>query len=108
MRIGGRSTLRGYLEGRFRDNASVIGNAEYRYAFSPFIAATLFADFGRVMPRLLDFDLEDIHRAWGFGVRMAASQQFLFRTHFALSDECYVFTATIEHAFDREDRRDRR
>ncbi len=108
MRIGGRSSLRGYLEGRFRDNASVTGNAEYRYAFSPFIAATLFADFGKVMPRLLEFDFEDIHRSWGLGLRMAASQQFLCRAHLALSDECYVITATIEHAFDREDRRDRR
>lgn len=106
--LGGRSTLRGYLADRFIDNASLFGSAEYRYRLSPLITACLFADFGKVMPRLLDFDVDDLHRSFGAGLDFARSDQFYFRVLGARSDEDWVFTATLEPAFDRQDRRERR
>jgi len=106
--LGGRSSLRGYVEDRFLDNAAVMGTAEYRYRIAPFAEACLFADFGKVMPRLLDFDLDDIHRSFGGGLRFATDERMLFRAQFAKSDESYVFYATLEPVFEREDRRDRR
>ncbi|MCK4303896.1 MAG: BamA/TamA family outer membrane protein [Candidatus Eisenbacteria sp.] len=106
--LGGRSTLRGYLEDRFMDNAAILATAEYRYRIAPFAEACLFADFGKVMFRLLDFDFDDVHRSWGGGLRFATSERFLFRTQVAGSDEDIVCWVTLESAFDREDRRNRR
>ncbi len=106
--LGGRSTLRGYVEDRFIDNAAVTGTAEYRYQIAPFAEACLFADFGKVMPRLLDFDTDNIHRSWGGGLRIATNDQFLFRVQAAWSDETYVILGTLESFFEREDRRERR
>jgi len=106
--LGGRSTLRGYLPDRFIDNASMLGSAEYRYRLSPLITACCFADFGKVMPRLLDFDFNDLHRSFGASLDFARSDQFYFRLLGARSDEDWVFTATLEPAFDRQDRRERR
>jgi len=106
--LGGRSTLRGYLADRFIDNASVLGSAEYRYRLSPLITFSAFADFGKVLPRLLDADFNDLHRAFGAGLDFARSDQFYFRVLGARSDEDWIFTATLEPAFDRQDRRERR
>ena len=108
MSLGGRSSLRGYVEDRFLDNASVMWTAEYRYQIAPFAQASLFADFGKVMPRLLDFNLDDIHRSFGGGLQFAIDEQFLFRLEMAKSDETYVLIGTLEPVFEREDRRDRR
>ena len=84
-----------------------MGTLEYRYQVSPFAETALFADFGKVMPRLLDFDFNDLHRSFGAGLRIATSDMFLFRVQAARSDETYVITGTLEAAFDREDRRER-
>jgi hypothetical protein len=106
--LGGRSTLRGYLADRFIDNASVLGSAEYRYRLSPLITACFFADLGKVMPRLLDVDFNDLHRSFGAGLDFARADRFYFRLLGAKSDEDFVFAATLEPAFDRQDRRERR
>jgi hypothetical protein len=106
--LGGRSTLRGYLPDRFIDNASALGTAEYRYRLSPLIEACVFADLGKVMPRLLDFDFHDLHRSFGAGLDFARADQFYFRLLGARSDEDWIFTATLEPVFDRQDRRERR
>ena len=105
--LGGPTTLRGYLKDRFRDNAAVLATAEYRYPIAPFVEGTIFADFGKVMFRILDFDMTDIHRSWGMGLRLATHEHFLFHVHGAYCDENYVITASIESAFNRTDRRDR-
>jgi outer membrane protein assembly factor BamA len=106
--LGGRSTLRGYLPDRFIDNASALGTVEYRYRLSPLIEGCLFADAGKVMPRLLDVDLSDLHRSWGAGLNFARPDQFYFRLYGALSDEDWIFNATLEPVLDRQDRRERR
>jgi hypothetical protein len=106
--LGGRSTLRGYLADRFTDNASAFGSAEYRYRLSPLITACAFVDVGKVMPRLLDIDASDLHRSFGAGLDFARADQFYFRLLGARSDEDFVFTATLEPVFDRQDRRERR
>lgn len=106
--LGGRSTLRGYLEDRYRDQAAVFATGEYRYAISPFAEITLFADFGKVLPRLLDVDFEDLHRSFGAGLRIATHEKFWFRLQAARSDEDLMIFGTLESAFQREDRRDRR
>ena len=108
IHLGGRSTLRGYAEDRFMENAAVLGNAEYRLPLTPYIEACCFADFGKVMSRLLDFNADDIHRSFGAGLRFASTEHFFCRAYGAFSDENYVINFTLESAFDREDRRERR
>lgn len=108
MTLGGRNSLRGYHEGRFRDQAAVLATAEYRYPISPFAEMCLFADFGKVLPRLLDADLDDIHRSWGGGLRIGTREEFYFRIQAAASDEDFILFGTLESALQREDRRDRR
>lgn len=106
--LGGRSSLRGYVEDRFVDNAAMMGSVEYRIPVASGTDACFFADFGKVMDRLLDFDLHDIHRSWGAGLRFASTEQFNFRCYGAFNDENWVLNFTLESAFDRDDRRDRR
>jgi len=106
--LGGPSSLRGYVEDRFRENAAVLATVEYRYRIAPFAEACFFADFGKVMPRLLDFQFLAVHRSWGLGLRMFSDDRFLFRMQGAISDECWALFATLEPAFYRNDRRDRR
>lgn len=106
--LGGRSTLRGYLADRYIDNAVFFWTGEYRYRLSHLIEAALFADFGKTLPRLLDIDFTDLHRSFGAGLRMASDDEFYFTLQLARSDEDIVFTATLEPAFDRVDRRERR
>lgn len=106
--LGGPSTLRGYLRDRFIDNAAVLATFEYRYRVSEIVEATVFADFGKVMWRLLDFDAVGIHRSWGAGFRFATDEWMYFRVQAAASDEDVVFTATMEPVFDPWDRRERR
>ena len=108
IHLGGRSTLRGYVEDRFMENAGIMGTAEYRYPMTPFVEACFFADFGKVMPRLLDFNFEGVHRSWGAGLRFASTKHFFCRAYGAICDENYVINFTLESAFDREDRRERR
>jgi hypothetical protein len=106
--LGGRSTLRGYLSDRFMDNAALYWTGEYRYRLSHLIEASFFADFGRVMPRLLDFRFNELHRSFGAGLRFASDDEFYFTLQAARSDEDFVLTATLEPVFDRVDRRERR
>ncbi|MFH1142925.1 MAG: BamA/TamA family outer membrane protein [Candidatus Eisenbacteria bacterium] len=106
--LGGPGSLRGYLRDRYMDNAAVLTNIEYRYRVSPVVEATLFADFGKVMPRLLEFTAIDVHRSWGAGVRLATDEWMYLRLQAAASDEDVVFSATLEPVFDRWDRRERR
>ena len=106
--LGGPTTLRGYLRDRFLDNASVLGTIEYRYQLSPVVEASLFADFGKVLWRLLDFDFTGLHRSWGAGFRFATDDWMFVRVQGAMSDEDVVVTATLEPEFDAWDRRERR
>jgi hypothetical protein len=106
--LGGRSTLRGYLNDRFIDNAAVFWTGEYRYRLSDIAEFCAFADFGRVLPRLLDFDFNDLHRSFGAGLRFASDTEFYFTLQVARSDEDVVLTGTLEPIFDRVDRRERR
>ena len=81
--LGGANTLRGYLSDRYIGNAAALATLEYRYRLSRIVEATAFADFGKVMPRLLDFDFTDIHRSWGAGFRFASADWMYLRLQVA-------------------------
>ena len=100
--IGGRDSLRGYWEGRFRGRRSVIANGEFRYHIIDIplrfwivdvklvIDGSFFADAGRVFTA--DDDLDGRPRSgWkrtgGFGFRMSLPPRLIGRLDIGFSPE---------------------
>jgi hypothetical protein len=70
--MGGESLMRGYYLGRYRDNALVATQAEYRFLPFPFskrFGATFFGGLGVVSPGLLDLKLDKVRASGGLGIR---------------------------------------
>lgn len=70
--LGGTSRLRGFYEGRYRDDGYVMAQAEYRVM--PIVwrlGAVFFAAVGEVFDRLKDFRPDALHWAVGAGIRAA-------------------------------------
>jgi hypothetical protein len=68
-RMGGKSIMRGYLEGRYRDKQYIQLQAEYRLNLIGRFGITTFGGLGNVMPKLNAFDPATIKAAVGFGLR---------------------------------------
>ncbi len=69
--LGGIDVLRGYVEGRFRDNDLALASIEYRYPIYDFIDAFLFVDEGRVYEKMTDEKFfQDWKYSFGFGLRL--------------------------------------
>lgn len=68
-KLGGKSIMRGYLEGRYRDKQYLQAQAEYRVKLVGRFGVTTFAGVGNVMPGFSDFDPAYIKAAAGFGLR---------------------------------------
>lgn len=70
--LGGESLMRGYYLGRYRDNALVATQAEYRFLPFPFskrFGATIFGGLGTVSPSLSDIRLSELRASGGLGIR---------------------------------------
>lgn len=71
--LGGSERMRGYYEGRFRDNFYATGQIEAGMLFRVFnklnrFGAILFASFGEVSHKLDGFKISGIKTTYGFGV----------------------------------------
>ncbi|MBD3235082.1 MAG: BamA/TamA family outer membrane protein [Candidatus Eisenbacteria bacterium] len=114
LTLGGRSSLRGFYEDRFAGYATVLATLEYRIAFSRIAELCLFVDAGETVPKLTDpnsplrMNFDGVHYAYGAGLRYATHDLFCLRGFAAYSEEDLVFSVTLESAFAREDRRERR
>ena len=71
----GGNVLRGYLQGRYRDNALAAAQVEFRTPVWRRLGAAVFAGIGEVAPHLSDFDGGDVKSAGGFGLRYALSKE---------------------------------
>ena len=67
--IGGKYTLRGFFEGRYRDRNLLSAQLEYRAPLWWRFGGVLFAGVGEVAQTIDAFDLEGVHPCAGFGVR---------------------------------------
>ena len=67
--LGGGSSLRGYSSWRFRDEHSLLLQAEWRIMINRYLDLALFYDAGKVASRTKDLDLDDLHDDYGFGFR---------------------------------------
>jgi outer membrane protein assembly factor BamA len=72
--FGGKSDLRGYPSGRYRDKAMYALQGEYRWQATDRWIFTGFAGFGEVAPSFGDFG-EELLPAAGVGARFAVSQK---------------------------------
>ena len=68
--LGGPDRMRGYREGRFRDNAYWTAQVEYRAPLFWRFKATAFASVGAVGPRVGAALVDDVEAAVGFGGRL--------------------------------------
>lgn len=67
--LGGQNLMRGYYEGRYRDNDYLAAQAEYRTALIWRIGAVAFVGAGEVAHTLSGFTLEDVKPSYGLGLR---------------------------------------
>jgi hypothetical protein len=67
--LGGGDDLRGYSSWRFRDNDSMLMQAEWRAMINRFFETVIFADAGRVAARPEDLGFNGMRTDYGVGFR---------------------------------------
>lgn len=67
--LGGRDTLRGFREYRFRGPHALLLQAEYRYEIWSGLDGAFFYDAGKVARQRSDLDLKHLEKDYGFGFR---------------------------------------
>ena len=85
--LGGRETLRGFREFRFREARQLHLSAEYRWEAAPAFEIALFYDTGKVFPETERFKFEHLRKSIGIGFRFKRSRRVLFRLDIARSEE---------------------
>jgi hemolysin activation/secretion protein len=68
--LGGGTLLRGYTSFRFRDDKLLALAGEYRFELRPKIELALIYEAGKVFPTMGEFDLRNLLRSWGAGIRL--------------------------------------
>jgi outer membrane protein assembly factor BamA len=77
--LGGSTSHRGYNDYRFRDDAVVYVNAEYRWEAFSGLDMALFYDWGSVAPNIDGLKLNDMKHAYGIGFRFNTTRTVLYR-----------------------------
>ncbi|HET7293919.1 MAG TPA: BamA/TamA family outer membrane protein [Vicinamibacteria bacterium] len=96
--LGGSHTLRGFPNFRFRDTKVFLLQAEYRWEASPAIELALFADAGRVAPRIADV-FSNLELDAGAGLRLKTNLNTVFRVDVARSREGWHGLARFSQGF---------
>ncbi|MBW2383722.1 MAG: BamA/TamA family outer membrane protein [Deltaproteobacteria bacterium] len=109
--LGGSSTLRGYVEGRWRDRASWHASAEYRFwVIARGIPVTrnirieriglaAFYDVGAVAPDVPGIFSSRVAMSYGPSLRISLERSAIFRVDFGFSDEGWNFAAGFGLSF---------
>jgi outer membrane protein assembly factor BamA len=98
--LGGSAWLRGFGNGRFRDNRVLALQAEYGWDIWPFLNAVLFYETGQVAPTWADLFTARFKRDYGFGFRFGSARTVAVRTDIAFgSGEGTRFSTRFSHAF---------
>jgi hypothetical protein len=85
--LGGGSTLRGFTSWRFRDQNSLLLQAEWRIMVNRFMDTAFFYDTGKVAPRASDLGFNNLQHNYGFGVRFHGPTTTPLRVEVARSSE---------------------
>lgn len=102
--LGGRDTLRGYIQNRFTDKAAWHATGEYRFWVIPRgfrvtdairverVGLALFYDIGTVGDSLGDLFSSTVHDSYGVSMRLSLERTALFRADLGFSAEGTNFT----------------
>ena len=85
--LGGSDSIRGYSDFRFRDENLFFISAEYRWVPHPLWELAFFYDTGKVFSEMSDFDLSDLKKGYGVGMRLKSTEDVLFRIDVGRSEE---------------------
>ncbi len=77
--LGGKETLRGFADLRFRDARLLYLSAEYRWEAAPAIEGVLFYDTGRVFPESQEIEFKHLEHNIGAGIRFKALNRVILR-----------------------------
>jgi hypothetical protein len=88
--LGGGSSLRGYSSWRFRDQNSLLLQAEWRIMVNRYLDLAFFYDTGKVTARTSDLDLDGLKDDYGFGLRFHGPFATPLRVELAHSRESSV------------------
>jgi len=77
--LGGSRFLRGYSSVRFRGDKLLALEGEYRYELRPKIELALIYEAGKVFPAMREFDLRNLLRSWGAGIRLKSRRDVRLR-----------------------------
>lgn len=97
--LGGGSTLRGFSSWRFRDQNSLLLQAEWRIMVNRFFDTAVFYDAGKVTARRSDLDFKGLKTDYGFGLRFHGPTATALRAELARSNEGLQFVFTVSPVF---------
>ena len=98
--IGGSHSVRGYRVSRFRDQNSLLLQAEYRYQLNAFMTGSLFYDAGTVAAERHKLNLHDTKTDYGFALRFGFAALIGMRAEIVLGgDEGTVYALRFGDVF---------
>jgi hypothetical protein len=97
--VGSGHTLRGFDSRRFRDQNSLLVQAEWRIMANRFLDTAVFYDAGKVTARRKDLDFDRLKSDYGFGVRFHGPLSTPLRVEVARSTEGLRFIVTTNPIF---------
>ncbi len=68
--LGGDALMRGYYEGRFRDNNLIAGQIEYRFPLAAPLGMVVFGSAGQVYREREEIGFDNLKFAYGMGLRL--------------------------------------
>jgi hypothetical protein len=77
--LGGSALLRGYSSVRFRGDKLLALEGEYRLELRPKIELALIYEAAKVFPAMREFDLRNVLRSWGAGIRLKSRRKVRVR-----------------------------
>jgi hypothetical protein len=95
--LGGGSSLRGYSSWRFRDQNSLLLQAEWRIMVNRYFDLAFFYDAGKVTSHTSDLDLDGLKDDYGFGIRFHGPFATPLRVELARSREnsfSFIFSSS--------------
>jgi AAA family ATP:ADP antiporter len=97
--LGGHDALRGYSSWRFRDRNRLLMSAEYRWTAGPLVDMALFADAGKVAPRLGDLTFDHLRTSYGIGMTVHTPTATMTRFELARSSEGFGLLISFGPSF---------
>ncbi|MBX9784209.1 MAG: BamA/TamA family outer membrane protein [Chitinophagaceae bacterium] len=86
-RMGGSNMMRGFFQGRFRDNNLWALQTEYRYKLNRFLKLAVFASAGNTAPTISSIFSQQVQTSGGAGLRLLINKEkkIYFRSDVAVT-----------------------